>query len=423
MTDIKHMENSTKSNVLSVTKQYKWKLLILLWLAYFFNQADRQIFSVVIPLIRRELLLSDAELGLISSILVWTYGLLVPIAGFVGDRFSKKKIIGLSLLFWSTATLFTGACSTFMQFALLRGVATGGGEAFYAPPANALLGAHHQKTRSMALSIHQTAVYAGIILSGLIAGYIAETYGWRYAFFCFGFFGIALSFIIFKRLKNDYISRHTSKFEFVSTIKEIIKKPTIIFLTIAFACMVFVNVGYLTWMPLLLIEKFDLSIVNAGFSSMFYHHIGALIGVIIGGSLSDRIAGRYPVCRLLIQSLGLLFAAPFIYYLGVADTPMKMYIGLFLFGLFRGIYDSNIYASLYELIRPQIRSSAMGIVLMVVFFVGATSPYILGILKPTLGLATGISWLWVSYLLGAISIGLGMFFFHRDRIILDSKEQ
>jgi len=94
---------------------------------------------------------------------------------------------------------------------------------------------------------------------------------------------------------------------------------------------------------------------------------------------------------------------------------VAMYISLFLFGLFRGIYDSNIFAALYEVIRPCIRSSASGIMLMFAFLTGAFSPYLLGILKPTLGLAAGISWLWTSYFLGSIFITIAaVFFFKKD---------
>jgi MFS transporter, Spinster family, sphingosine-1-phosphate transporter len=156
---------------------YKWELIILLWLAFFLNQADRQIFNVVLPLIRADLQLTDAQLGLIASVLIWTYGSLVPVSGYVGDVLSRKKIIGYSLLFWSFATLFTGFGNTLLYFILLRGIATGGGEAFYAPSANALISEHHHKTRAFAMSIHQTALYAGIISSGFLAGYIGENYG------------------------------------------------------------------------------------------------------------------------------------------------------------------------------------------------------------------------------------------------------
>ncbi|WP_461789667.1 MFS transporter [Pedobacter sp.] len=404
-----------------VSPRYKWELLLLLWLAFFFNQADRQIFSVVMPLIKVDLSLTDAELGLISSVLVWTYGLLVPVAGFVGDLFSKKNIIAVSLLFWSLATLGTGLCSTLVQFILLRGVATGGGEAFYAPPANALLSSHHHRTRSLALAIHQTAVYVGIVLSGFIAGYIAERYGWHKAFFCFGFLGVILAIVVFKRLKKEGgIGEPVRHSPFWPTFREIIKKPTVVFLTLGFACMVFVNVGYLTWMPSFLIEKYGLSLANAGFSSMLYHHLGAFVGVIFGGFLSDRLTKRSGVFRLLLQAVALLCGAPFIYYLGVADSAVLLYTSLFFFGVFRGVYDANIFASLFEVVRPQIRSSASGIMLMFAFLTGAFSPYLLGTLKPILGLGTSISWLWVSYFVGALFIATGAaFFFNRDKVAVN----
>lgn len=399
-------------------KYYKWELLGLLWIAFFLNQADRQIFSVVLPLIKADLKLSDPELGLIASSLVWTYGFLVPVAGFIGDRFSRRNIIGYSLLFWSIATLSTGVCSTLIQFLLLRGIATGGGEAFYAPAANALISDVHQKRRSFALAIHQTGVYFGIILSGVIAGFIAEQYGWRNAFYLFGALGIILAIIILVRIRKDSPAQVIEKVSIIQTAKVIAKKPTIILLTAAFACMVFVNVGYLTWMPTLLAEKFGLSLTQAGFSSMFYHHLGAFTGVMIGGSIADKLSKINTRNRLVVQAVALLCGAPFIYWVGMAETQVVTYLALFAFGVFRGVYDSNIFASLFEVVKPAIRSSASGLMLMCAFLVGALAPYMLGVLKPVLGLSKGMSWLWVSYFLGAMFIFLAIaYFFKRDRVM------
>jgi MFS family permease len=413
--------HKTAAPELIQAKGYKWELLILLWLAFFLNQADRQIFSVVLPLIKADLLLTDAELGLIASSLVWTYGLLVPVAGFIGDRWSRKSIIGGSLLFWSAATLATGLSATLAQFVLLRGVATGGGEAFYAPAANALISEEHKKRRSLALAIHQSAVYFGIILSGLIAGAVAEHYGWRNSFYLFGGLVIVVAGIIFLRLRRDKPAQTEQKVSIIATAKVVAKKPTVIMLTAAFACMVFVNVGYLTWMPSLLVEKFNLSLTDAGFSSMFYHHLGAFIGVIIGGTIADRYARINPRNRLLLQSIALLCGAPFIYFIGMADTLTVTYIALFLFGIFRGAYDSNIFASLFEVVHPAIRSSASGLMLMCAFLVGAFAPYILGSLKPTLGLSAGLSWLWVSYFLGGLFLMAAVvFYFKKDRVFPES---
>lgn len=406
------------SAITSYRKYYKWELLCLLWIAFFLNQADRQIFSVVLPLIKADLKLSDPELGLIASSLVWTYGFLVPVAGFIGDRFSRRNIIGCSLLFWSIATLSTGVCSTLLQFVLLRGIATGGGEAFYAPAANALISEVHQKRRSFALAIHQTGVYFGIILSGLIAGYIAERYGWRNAFYLFGGLGIVLSVIILVRLRKDTPAQIIQKVSIMQTAKVIARKPTILLLTAAFACMVFVNVGYLTWMPTLLVEKFGLSLTEAGFSSMFYHHLGAFTGVMLGGTIADKLSKINTRNRLVVQAVALLCGAPFIYWVGMSETQTVTYLALFGFGIFRGAYDSNIFASLFEVIKPAIRSSASGLMLMCAFLVGALAPFILGVLKPISGLSKGMSWLWVSYFLGALFIFLAVgYFFKRDRVV------
>ncbi len=401
---------------------YRWELLALLWFAFFLNQADRQIFSVVLPLIRKDLGLTDAELGLIASALVWTYGLLVPIAGFIGDRYSRRNILGISLLFWSLATLSTGFCTTLIQFVLLRGIATGGGEAFYAPSANSLLSEHHSQNKSLALSIHQTAVYFGIILSGLIAGYVGEHYGWQRAFFLFGSFGVILGIVFFVRVRKDTpaIAKELLPDKQAVSVAQvasiIIKKPTVWMLTLAFACMVFVNVGYLTWMPSFLAEKFDQSLTEAGFTSLFYHHVGAFLGVLMGAKIADSFAKTKPQSRLIVQALGLLLGAPFIYLMSVSLSPSVTYVALFFFGLFRGWYDSNIVASLYEVVAPQIRSSAYGLMLACAFLVGATSPFLLGILKPTLGLTTGLASLAGFYVVGSGLIATAVvWFFKHDK--------
>lgn len=399
----------------------RWELLTLLWLAFFLNQADRQIFSVVLPLIRKDLGLTDAQLGLIASALVWTYGLLVPIAGFIGDRFSRRNILGFCLLFWSCATMLTGFCSSMVQFILLRGVATGGGEAFYAPSANALLGENYRKERSFALSIHQTAVYFGIILSGIIAGYIGEHYGWQKAFYLFGSLGIVLAVIFFVRIPKDVVAstvetRQPMMAEIGETARIVIRKPTVIMLTLGFGCMVFVNVGYLTWMPSFLVDKFNMSLTDAGFSSLFYHHLGAFLGVLSGAKIADYYAKTNPRSRLVVQALGLLLGAPFIYGISMSNTQLLTYIALFLFGIFRGWYDSNIVASLYEVVSPKIRSSAYGLMLACAFLIGSFAPYLLGVLKPTLGLTTGLASLSGVYVLGSLFLWAGAFlFFDRDK--------
>jgi sugar phosphate permease len=399
---------------------YKWEMILLLWLAFFFNQADRQIFNVVLPAVRGELNLTDSDMGLIASILILVYGILVPVAGLVGDRSNKKYVLMISLLVWSSSTLFTGMSTLLIHLIFLQSIATGGGEAFYAPSANALISEHHDKTRATAMSIHQTALYAGIIMSGYLAGWIADHFGWRIAFYVFGAFGIILSIVIGIRLKDSHPvsnGEDGNKVPFSEAVGVFFKKPTALLLTLAFAGMVFVNVGFMTWMPTYLHEKFGFSLARSGFDATFYHYIAAFFGVLIGASIADRYCRKITGMRGLVQATGLLLGAPFIFLIGIGGTPFVIYLTLALFGLFRGIYDSNIFAALYDVIEPRFRSTATGLMLMFAFVTGASAPYILGQIKPALGLSWGLSALSVVYVFAAFCIFIAVRFFYKKDLV------
>lgn len=399
---------------------YQWELLIWLWLAFFFNQADRQIFNIALPLIKVDLGLTDAQLGLVGSLFVLALGLCIPFAGILGDLYNRKKIICFSLLFWSAATLLTGLSTSLWHLILLRSLAVGGGEAFYAPSANGLIGAYHHKTRALAMSIHQTSLYAGVIMSGALGGYIAQEYGWKNTFYLFGAAGIILSGLLFWRLQNPPApapeKSATEQKQFIrEAILALLRKPAALLLCGAFLSLVFVNVGYTAWLPTFLHEKFQLSVAEAGFNSMFYHHIFAFIGVIAGGLLSDKLALRSAHFRLIIQATGLLLGAPFIYGMGQADTATWTYFFLAGFGFFRGIYEANLYATLFAVIEPTYRSTSVGLSAMFAYVIAAIAPFLLGYLKPTLGLSNGLSALSVVYLFGGGCVWIALnWFFQKD---------
>lgn len=406
---------------------YKWELLALLWVAFFLNQADRQVYSVVLKSIQEELLLSDAQLGLVASLLPWTLALVYPIAGYLGDLWSKRWIVTCSLLFWSCATLFTGLSTTVVHLVLLRSIATGGGEAFYAPAAFALMASFHKETRALAISIHQTAVYAGFVLSGVIGGYASSQWGWRSAFYIFGAFGILAGLLLLFRLRDateetagqkELESDKRSKAPAVTpreTLAVLARTPTALLLMVAYGGMLFVHLGYMNWGTMFLQEKFGMTPLAAGFSSMFYFQAAALTGVLLGGFFSDRWFGRRSTVRMEIQILGLGIAAPFILLVGFGSTPLLVYLGLAGFGFFRGIYDSNTFAALFDVVAPRYRASASGIMNTAGFLVGASAPFLMGLAKPVFGLSTSMASLAIVHLIAALAIfWANQQFFRRD---------
>src|SRR4051794_23811537 len=175
---------------------YKWELIALLWLAYFFNRADKQLYNCIIPDIGRDLHLTAVQLGLVASIFNWTYGLLVPFGGYFGDLLRRKWVIAISVLLWSATTVLTGFSGGLISLIILRSLATGAGESFYYPSATSLIGQFHHRTRALAMSIHQTALYVGVVVSGLLVGWIAQTYGWRHSFYVFGIAGVVLGIVM-----------------------------------------------------------------------------------------------------------------------------------------------------------------------------------------------------------------------------------
>lgn len=183
-------------------RSYKWEVLLLLWMAFLLNQGDRQVFNTVLPAIRDALNLTDTSVGLIATIFNLFYALMVPVGGWAGDRFSRKWVTTISILFWSIATAFTGLATSFLWLVVLRSVATGGGEAFFGPANYSLLGQYHTDTRARAMSIHQTAYYVGVILAGWLAGAIADALGWKYSFIIFGVAGIVWGIIMIFRLHD-----------------------------------------------------------------------------------------------------------------------------------------------------------------------------------------------------------------------------
>lgn len=376
---------------------YKWELIVLLWFAYFFNQADRQVYNVVLPLLSKDLQLSDVQAGLVASIFMWSYAGLVLVAGYAGDIFRRKWVVFWSLLIWSGATMLSGMSMGLIWLVFFRGLATGGGEAFYYPSANSLIGQYHHKTRALAMSIHQTALYIGIVASGLIAGWIAEHFGWRMSFYVFGLCGVTLSMIVLLRVKDvgisvaEIASAHKQQLPLSVVLKAVGRKPTVWALCLAFSGFNFAGWGYFTWMPTFLHEKFGLSVTQAGFSAMFYTNVFALIGVLAAGRLSDAWAPCRRTLRIEFQCAGLFLGAPFLALMGLTENLTLCYLGLAGFGLFRGVYDSNLFVALFDVIEPRFRASAVGAMLAFAFAVSAFAPLLLGWAKSTIGLTAGIA--------------------------------
>ena len=377
-------------------KHYKWEVLALLWMAYLLNQADRQVFNTVLPAIRDSLGIGDTEVGLIATIFNLCYAFMVPFGGMAGDRLSRKWVTTIAILFWSVATMFTGLATGVVMLILLRSVATGGGEAFFGPANYSLLGQYHTDTRARAMSIHQTSYYVGVILAGWLAGHIADKLGWEYSFIIFGTAGIVWGIVMAIRLKDKKDANEggsesvaapsdEKKPGIFDGFKTVFTTPTALVLTIGFSGFIFVITGYMTWVPAFLQEEFGQTQAAAGFNSMFWTYVAAFAGVLLAGTLSDKIAVRDRKVRMVIQGVGLILGAAFLFFV---DGSMALWLIYFCFagwGFFRAFFDANIYTVLYDVTPARLHASCSSALITTGFAVGALAPVILGAMKESMG--------------------------------------
>lgn len=379
---------------------YKWEVLLLLWMAYLLNQADRQVFNTVLPAIRDALNLTDTSIGLIATIFNLCYAVMVPMGGWVGDKFSRKWVVTIAILFWSVATMFTGLATGVIMLILMRSVATGGGEAFFGPANYSLLGQYHKETRARAMSIHQTAYYIGVILAGWLAGLIADKLGWQYSFIVFGAVGVVWGVIMIFRLKDKKeVAGQTGddaqqssdantgkeKVGILDGFKVVFTTPTALMLTIGFSGLIFVITGFMTWIPAFLQEEFGQNQAAAGFNSMFWTYLAAFAGVLLAGSLSDKFAAKSNKSRMFLQAFGLIAGAVFLFIMGGSKTLWVLYLSFAGWGFFRAFFDANTYTVLYDVTPSRLHASCSSAMITTGFAVGALAPVVLGAMKESLG--------------------------------------
>jgi MFS family permease len=369
----------------------------MLWCISVFNYADRQAVFSLFPLLGHEMHLSAVQLGLIGSAFAWLYGLCAPLAGHIVDRISRKKAILFGLHAWSAICVATGLAKNFLQLFAFR-AAEGLGETFYYPASMSLISDYHgQGTRSRAMGLHQTSVYAGTVAGGFFAGLIGQYYGWRSSFYVFGGLGILLGFVLNRhlaepeRFQAETDRRAAVGLTYRAFLRELFTTPTAVLLMAGFISMNFVAVVLLSWMPKFLYDTYQLDLASAGLTATLFAQAGSMAGSPLGGWLADRLRARSRGGRMMVQAIAALCAVPFVFVSGSSRVLPIAVAALFFWGLFKGFYDANIWASLFDVIRPEARGRAAGLMNMVGWLGGGTAPVVIGYLAQSWGLGAAIS--------------------------------
>jgi MFS family permease len=400
---------------------YAWRVVVLLWFCGFFNYADRQAVNSVYPLLEKEFSLSDFQLGMLGSAFMLVYACASPLAGYVVDRLSRRFLIPVGLAIWSLIAAATGTSRSFGQLVFYR-AAEGLGESFYFPASLSFLADYHGRgTRSRALGIHQTSVYVGTAGGALLAGWLAHYFGWRSPFYVLGFAGAAyaviLGFVLVEPVRgqsedakpaaadpllaDELGLSSASKEEIGAKVLRILTNRAAVLLLCVFIGANFVAAAFLTWLPTFIYRKFGLGVSGSSTASTIWP-FASLAGALCGGWLADWAALRRRGGRIRVQSLGLILGAPFVFLAAWSSTHWALLAGLAAAGLCKGIYDANIFASLFDVVRPEDRGTAAGLMNSVGWTGGFLAPIAVGFGSRYLGLDVEIASTALVYLLVGI---------------------
>jgi MFS family permease len=349
-----------------------------------------------------------------------------PFAGYLCDRFRRKNVILGGCLFWSFVTLTTAWCAKLWQFVTVRAL-EGAGETFYFPASLALISDYHgRRTRSRALSYHQSSVYIGTIAGSWFGAWLAEEKGWRVSFYCFGGLGMILAVVLFNFLReprrgeaenaDDSLDSQAISNEALLALPDawraIFRSPAVPLLMLAFAAANFVATIFLVWTPTFLYEKFSFTLTRAGVAGALFIHLSSAVSVPIAGSLADLLSRSFPAGRMIVQLLGLVVGSTFVYAVGKASEVNVLLLAMAGFGFCKGIYDSGIFAALYDHVEPRARGSAAGLMNTIGWAGGALGPLYVGWISEHGSRSTdienmsqAISWSGAVYLIAAILIG------------------
>jgi MFS family permease len=378
--------------------RYKWYAVAMLWWIAFFNYADRQAIFSVFPLLKKEFGLDPVQLGLLGSSFAWVYGLSAPFAGALVDRLRRKSVILGGLHVWSLICMATAFSRNFGTLLFFRG-AEGLGETFYFPASMSLLSDYHgQATRSRALGLHQTSVYIGTIAGGFFAGLIGQRYGWRWSFVVFGGLGIVLGLALNKWLVEPKRAEPEPSAQGSGGFLN----PTALLLMAAFLCANFVALVLLSWMPTFLHDKFNLGLAASGLTATLFVQLASMAGSPAGGWWADVLRRKMPGGRMLVQAIGLAAGAPFVVLCGWTRSVPLLIVALTAWGFFKGIYDANIFASIFDVIPAEARGRAAGLMNMTGWLGGGIAPVAVGLVAQRSSLSAAIMLTAGVYVLGAL---------------------
>ncbi|MEI6186098.1 MAG: MFS transporter [Dehalococcoidia bacterium] len=370
-------------------------ILSLLWLI---NFADRSIMTVVLEAVKADLGLTDAQAGGLVAMVTAGIAILTIPASIFGDRWARRKVIAVMAVIWSAATLATAFCINLGQMLAARFL-VGAGEAGYSPVGQAWLSVTFRKEiRSLIIGTFFAFSQLGMVVGLVAGGWLLTTTGdWRVPFYVFAIPGIILAIIVLflpdYRTVREQGEAVLSK-KYFKSWADIFKCKSYLLPTIAGIFFLTTVVAVTVWTPAILMRAYDMDAAAAGRDYGLVSLV--LLLAPLGGLIADRWQKRNKSGRPLFMALTvflalIVFAAAFL----SIGQPVQLFLALLGLGTFFVALNLPVgFTVVNDVIAPGLRSTALGISVLVMQLFGATLGTVaVGAISDRLGGgASGLQW-------------------------------
>ena len=428
----------------TISTNYRRYALTLLFLVYTLNFVDRQIVNILAELIKRDLHLTDWQLGSLTglSFALFYATLALPIAR-LAERSNRAKIVAISAIVWSAFTALCGAAHSFAQLFLAR-VGVGVGEAGCTPASQSLISDYvPREKRASAMALFSLGIPAGSLVGMALGGLVADSLGWRMSFALVGIPGVLLGILTYFTLPEPrklaaVATVDTKTTNLKQALHTLRTKKTYVWLTTAMAFMSFGTYGQLAFQSSYflrnhtggldrLASQLDGAIgVQLGTTGFLGVVLGLVIGVFgavgtwMGGWLSDRAGKTNVKAYVTIPAISafLLPLSIFATYVSSNTVLVLTLIGMPM--LLQSIYYGPLFGTVQSLVDPRTRATASAILLFFANLVGlGLGPLVIGvvsdILTPSLGSGDAIRWSLI-IMSGVYFLAMGAFLMARRTI-------
>ncbi len=410
------------------TKRYRYYVLGILVLVYTMNFVDRQILGILATSIKKDLDLTDSQLGLMGglafALLYSTLG--IPIA-WLADRSSRRRIISYALGIWSAFTAICGLAGGFWQLFLAR-VGVGIGEAGGVAPAYSLVTDYFPKhQRARALAVYSLGIPIGGACGILFGGLIASWINWRAAFIIVGCVGLVLAPIVRYTVRDphrggiDASGTPAAKVTppaFLDVFRLVSRKKTFWLIAFGAAASSVCGYGIAFWLPSFIQRSMHFTTVEA---ALYYGAItlfGGGLGILGGGVIADRAGKKNKSAYPLIPAVAFMIALP-CFLLAINTSSAYVAFPLFLIPTALNLmWLGPVLTAIQHLVPAHMRTTASAMFLLINNLLGiAVGMYFFGAVSDALAPIYGNE-----SLRYAIYIGLGFYVVSSTLLALASRK-